>query len=65
MASYFSCEEENKLLKNKINDLENELADSKQRNKFLQNMIDERNSDDALMILEYFHSCSSIRQTAS
>ena len=29
MASYFSFEEENKMLKNKINDLENELADSK------------------------------------
>ena len=47
MSSYFSVEEiyqENKMLKNKINDLDNELADSKQRNKFLQNMIDERNT---------------------
>jgi hypothetical protein len=68
MASYFSVEEiyeENKMLKIKINDLENALADSKQKNKFLQEIIDERNNDDALVILEYFHSCSSIRQTAN
>ena len=68
MASYLSVEEiyeENIMLKNKITDLENALTDSKQKNKFLQNIIDERNSDDALMILEYFHNCSSIRQTAS
>ena len=61
MASF---NEENKMLKDKIIQLEKELADNIKNNKYLQDIIDERNNDDALEILEYFNRCSSIRQTA-
>jgi len=44
--------------------IEEVIVWDKKNNKYLQDIIDERNNDDALEILEYFHMCSSIRQTA-
>ena len=68
MASYISIDDillENKMLKERIVKLESELDDSKQHNKVLKEIIDDRNEEDAECILDYFNRCGSIRQTAS
>jgi hypothetical protein len=67
MACYLTIDEicaENKMLKEKIIGLEKDLEHSKEINTTLKEIIDSRNEDDAVKILEYFHSCSSIRKTA-
>lgn len=67
MASYWTIDEillENKVLKEKIIQLENELADIKKNNVILKETLSDRNNEDAVEILEFFHSCSSIRRTA-
>jgi hypothetical protein len=67
MASYWTIDEilsENKVLKEKIIQLENELADVKKNNVILKETLSDRNNEDAVEILEFFHSCSSIRRTA-
>ena len=67
MATYLSIEDicdENKVLKERIISLERELAASIQHSKCLKEIIDDRNEENAVEILEYFHSCSSIRRTA-
>ena len=66
MATYLSIEDicdENKVLKERIIILEKELAASIQHSKCLKEIIDDRNEENAVEILEYFHSCSSIRRT--
>ena len=67
MSSYLSVDEfyeENKVLHEKIARLEAENKRLKEKNKRLTQVIDARNKEDALDILEYFYSCSSIRKTA-
>ena len=67
MASYWTIDEilrENKVLKEKIIQLENELTNVKQNNVNLKEILSDRNDEDAVEILEFFHSCSSIRRTA-
>lgn len=64
MSSYLSVDEENKVLHEKIASLEAENKRLKEKNKRLTQVIDARNKEDALDILEYFYSCSSIRKTA-
>ena len=67
MSSYFSVDEiyeENKVLRETITRLEAEILRLKEKNKTLNQVIDEKNEENALEILEYFHSCSSIRKTA-
>lgn len=64
MSSYLSVYEENKVLQEKIASLEAENKRLKEKNKRLTQVIDARNKEDALDILEYFYSCSSIRKTA-
>jgi len=67
MTTYLSIEDicdENKVLKERIISLEKELAASIQHSKCLKEIIDNQNEENAVEILEYFHSCSSIRRTA-
>ena len=67
MSSYLSVDEiyeENKVLKEKIIELENQIKKLKTINKNLTQVIDMRNQENALEILECFHDCSSIRNTA-
>ena len=67
MSSYLSVDEvyeENKILHEKIAKLETEIQRLKDKNKNLKQVIDARNAEDAVDILDYFHSCSSIRKTA-
>ena len=67
MASYWTIDEiltENKMLKERIIQLENELTNVKQNNVILKEILGDRNDEDAVEILEFFHSCSSIRRTA-
>jgi hypothetical protein len=76
--SVFEIFEDNKVLKERMIHLENEInmlkeTNAKQlkeikilkeSNSALKETIDARNEDNAPEILEYFHSCSSIRRTA-
>ena len=67
MSTFFTIEEmkkENETLKQLIQRLETELIDSKKQIRQLKEIIDERNNDMALEILEYFNRCNSIRKTA-
>jgi cell division septum initiation protein DivIVA len=67
MSSYLSVDEiyeENKVLKEKIIELENQIKKLKTINKNLTQVIDMRNQENAVEILECFHDCSSIRNTA-
>ena len=67
MASYWTIDEiltENKMLKERIIQLENELTNVKQNTVILKEILGDRNDEDAVEILEFFHSCSSIRRTA-
>ena len=74
MAAYLTIDEicsENKVLKDKITQLENkmkilekEIVTVKNYNKELKNRMDGLVDENAVKILEYFHSCSSIRKTA-
>ena len=76
--SVFEIYEDNKVLKERMIHLENEIEKLKEINakqlkeitklqevnSTLKETIDARNEDNAPEILEYFHSCSSIRRTA-
>ena len=67
MSSYLSVDEvyeENKVLQEKIARLESENRRLREKNRQLNQVIDARNEQDAVEILDYFHSCSSIRKTA-
>jgi hypothetical protein len=64
MSSYFSMDEENKMLKEKIISLEKQLVASKEKNNELKGKIDDMINDYSLEILEYFNQCGSIRKTA-
>jgi hypothetical protein len=74
MAAYLTIDEicsENKVLKDKITQLEDkmkilekEIVTVKNYNKELKNRMDGLVDENAVKILEYFHSCSSIRKTA-
>jgi hypothetical protein len=74
MAAYLTIDEicsENKVLKDKLIQLEDkmkkiekELVMVKEYNKELRNKMDDLINEHAVKILEYFHSCSSIRKTA-
>ena len=77
-VSVFEIFEDNKVLKERMIHLENEIAQLQETNakqlKEIKNLkiynlalketIDARNEDNANEILDYFHSCSSIRRTA-
>jgi hypothetical protein len=76
--SVFEIFEDNKVLKERMIHLENEIVKLQETNERqlkeitklqaanydLKENIDERNEENASEILEYFHSCSSIRKTA-
>jgi hypothetical protein len=76
--SVFEIFEDNKVLKERMIHLENEIAklqetntkqlkeikQLKEYNSALKETIDARNEENAPEILDYFHSCSSIRRTA-
>jgi hypothetical protein len=62
--SVFDIFEHNKILKEKITSLENEIAQLRAINANLKDNIEARNKQNACEILQYFHSCSSIRKTA-
>jgi len=76
--SVFEIFEDNKVLKERMIHLENEIAklqetnakqlkeikQLKETNSALKDTIDARNEENACEILQYFHSCSSIRKTA-
>jgi hypothetical protein len=62
--SVFDIFEHNKILKEKITSLDNEMAQLSDINANLQETLDSRNKENACEILQYFHSCSSIRKTA-
>ena len=67
MSSYLSVDEvyeENKVLHETIAKLEAENRRLREKNTNLKQVIDARNAEDAVDILDYFHSCSSIRKTA-
>lgn len=74
MAAYLTIDEillENKMLKEKIISLERQLVNSQNQRAELKDKLDEikesindRNNEDACEILDFFHSCSSIRRTA-
>ena len=74
MAAYLTIDEillENKMLKEKIISLERQLVNSQNQSAELKDKLDEikesindRNNEDACEILDFFHSCSSIRRTA-
>ena len=77
-VSVFEIYEDNKVLKERMIHLENEIAKLQETNAkqlkeiiilkasnlALKETIDARNEDNAPEILDYFHSCSSIRRTA-
>jgi hypothetical protein len=65
MSCYFSVDEENKMLKEKIISLEKELIASKEKINELNEKIHDTLNDFCLDILEYFNSCGSIRKTAA
>ena len=76
--SVFEIFEDNKVLKERMIHLENEIVklqetntkqlkeikQLKEYNSALKETIDARNEENAPEILDYFHSCSSIRRTA-
>lgn len=76
--SVFEIYEDNKVLKERMIHLENEIIklqetnakqlkeikQLKETNSALKDTIDARNEENAPEILDYFHSCSSIRRTA-
>ena len=67
MSSYLSVDEvyeDNMILKATIVRLEAEINVLNAKNKHLTQVIDMRNEENAVEILEYFHDCSSIRKTA-
>ena len=64
MSIYFSMDEENKMLKEKIISLEKQLISSKEKNNELNVRFNEMINEFALEILEYFNQCGSIRKTA-
>jgi septal ring factor EnvC (AmiA/AmiB activator) len=74
MAAYLTIDEillENKTLKERVKQLEKELRVTQTQRAELKDKLDEikesvndRNNEDACEILEFFHSCSSIRRTA-
>ncbi len=64
MSSYFSMDEENKILKEKIISLEKQLISSKEKNNELNIRFNEMINEFGLEILEYFNQCGSIRKTA-
>jgi len=74
MAAYLTIDEillENKMLKERVTQLEKELRVTQTQRAELKDKLDEikesvndRNDEDACEILEFFHSCSSIRRTA-
>ena len=67
MSSYLSVDEvyeENMKLKVTIVRLEAEIQKLNAKNKHLTQVIDMRNEENAVEILECFHDCSSIRKTA-
>ena len=77
-VSVFEIFEDNKVLKERIIHLENEIVklqetnakqlkeikNLKDSNSALKETLDARNEENAPEILDYFHSCSSIRRTA-
>jgi phage antirepressor YoqD-like protein len=77
-VSVFEIFEDNKVLKERMIHLENEIKNLKETNakqlKEIKNLkdsnsalketLDARNEENAPEILDYFHSCSSIRRTA-
>jgi FtsZ-binding cell division protein ZapB len=74
MAAYITIDDliiEHKELKTKVASLERELQESnrrevelKQKVSTLKEILSEQNDEDAVEILEFFHSSSSIRRTA-
>lgn len=74
MAAYITIDElllENRDLKTKVASLERELQESNQRNaelkqkvSDLKEILSDRNDEEGCEIMEFFHSCSSIRRTA-
>ena len=74
MAAYLTIDElllENKTLKERVKQLEKELrvtqiqrAELKDKLDEIKESINDRNNEDVCEILEFFHSCSSIRRTA-
>jgi septal ring factor EnvC (AmiA/AmiB activator) len=74
MAAYITIDDlliEHKELKAKVASLERELQESNRREvelkekvSALKEILGEQNEEDAVEILEFFHSCSSIRRTA-
>ena len=74
MAAYITIDElllENRDLKTKVASLERELQESHQRNAELKQkvtdlkeILSDRNDEEGCEIMEFFHSCSSIRRTA-
>ena len=74
MAAYITIDDliiEHKELKLKVASLERELQESHQRNAELKQkvtdlkeILSDRNDEEGCEIMEFFHSCSSIRRTA-
>jgi len=74
MAAYITIDDlliEHKELKTRVTSLERELQESnrrevelKQKVSALKEILSDKNDEDAVEILEFFHSCSSIRRTA-
>ena len=74
MAAYITIDDliiEHKDLKAKVASLERELQESNQRNaelkqkvSDLKEILSDRNDEEGCEIMEFFHSCSSIRRTA-
>ena len=74
MAAYITIDDlliENDELKQEVAGLKRELEESYQRNSelkekvsALKEILSEQNDEDAVEILEFFHSCYSIRRTA-
>jgi chromosome segregation ATPase len=74
MAVYLTIDDlltENREMKDRIISLERELNESNRREvelkekvSVLKEILGEQNEEDAVEILEFFHSCSSIRRTA-
>lgn len=67
MAAYITIDElliENKELKAKVVSLERKLQEIHQQTVGLKEILSDRNNEDAVEILEFFHSCTSIRRTA-
>ena len=55
MSSYFSVDEENKMLKEQIISLEKELVESKEKINELKRKFDDMINDYSLEIIEYFN----------